>query len=220
MMIDRQITVKYPLNLSMKSTMNTGSDWYNGIVQKIAGLKNTLDQKDYKRFRLDSLSSVAQRVDQFSSECTECMSFREDIDRLIKNAGDLAQGGDRELRKAHLSDLNKTMNKMVFHLRRQHRLVTEGYYMALGTALGMAVGLAIGIAAFDNQSLGMAIGIGGGVAIGAALDTKAKKEDRVLYTRATTRFSRLAWALLIAGLLVMLIILAFIFFMRRNQCCL
>jgi len=197
--------------------MNTGSDWYNGITQKIEGLKNTLDQKDYKRFRLDSLSSVARRVGQFSPECTQCMLFREDVDRLIKNAGDLAQMGDKELRKAHLGDVNKTLNKMVFHLRREHKLVTEGYYMALGTALGMAVGLAIGGVAFDNQGIGMAIGIGGGVAIGAALDAKAKKEDRILYTRATSRFSRTAWALLIAGLVVMLVVLAFIFFTRRNQ---
>ncbi len=196
--------------------MNTGSDWYNEIDKKINGLKNTLDQKDYKRFRLDSLLAVAWRVDQFSSECTECLSFREGVERLIKNAGDVAHGGDRELRKAHINDLSKTMNKMVFHLRRQHKLVTEGYYMSICTALGMVLGLIISGVVFDDQSIGIAIGVGGGVAIGAALDAKAKKEDRILYTRATTRSSRIAWALIIAGLLVMLVVLAFIFFSRRN----
>jgi hypothetical protein len=197
--------------------MNTGSDWYSKIDQKISRLKNSLDQKDYKRFRFDSLLAVARRVDQFSSDCAQCMSFREDVDRLINNSSDSAQIFDKELRKAHLSDLNKTMNKMGLHLRREHKLVAKGYYMSICTALGMVLGLIISGVVFDDESIGIAIGVGGGVAIGAALDAKAKKEDRILYTRATTRFSKIAWALIIAGLLVMLVVLAFIFFTRRYQ---
>jgi hypothetical protein len=217
MMLDRQIPIKYSLNLANGDTMNGGSDWYNGIVQKINGIKNTLDQKDYRKFRLDSLSSVAQRIGQFSPECTQCMSFREDVDRMMTNAGNLAQTDDKERRKSYLSDINENINKITGHLQKKHKLVTEGYYMALFTALGAAVGLTIGAVAFDSDSIGLAIGAGGGVAIGAALDAKAKKEDRILCIQTTTRFSRTARVLLFVGLLVLVVILAFIFFARRNQ---
>ena len=196
--------------------MSSDSGWYSGIVQKINGLKNTLDQKDYRRFRLDSLSSVAQRIDQFSSECTQCMSFREDVDRLTNNAGGLAQADDKERRKSYLSDANKIMNKMIGHLQKQHKLVADGYYIGMLMALGAAFGLTVGAVAFDNQSIGIAIGVGVGVAIGAALDAKARKEDRILHAQTTSRFSGTARVLLFVGIVALVVILAFIFLKRRG----
>lgn len=215
-MIDRKMLITYSLKSVNGKTMNGGSDWYNGIVQKINSLKNALDQEDYRKFRLDSLSSVAQRIDQFSPECTQCMSFREDVDRMTTNAGNLAQTGDKERRKSYLSDINENMMKMTGHLQKKHKLITEGYYISLCTALGAGIGLVIGAVAFDNDSIGLAIGAGGGVAIGAALDAKAKKEDRILRAQSTTRFSKTAWILLLVGLVVLVVVLAFIFLKRRG----
>lgn len=190
--------------------MNTRSDWYNDTVKKIDELKNTLSQKEYRRFRLDLLSCVADRVDQFSSECTQCMSFRQDVTRLVADAGNLAQTGDREGRKSYYRD----MNRIIGHLQRQHKLVTEGYYVGLWMAIGTAIGVAMG-AGMDNVGSGIPIGVGIGVAIGIALDAKAKKEGRILCLRKTTRFSKTALALLIvAGLLLSAGILAFILFNR------
>jgi len=191
--------------------VNAHSDWYNDIVKKIDELKNTLSKREYRRFRLDLLSCVADRVDQFSSECTQCMSFRQDVPTLVADAGNLAQTGDRQGRKSYHRD----MNRIIGHLQRQHKLVNEGYYVGLWMAIGTAIGVAIG-AGFEEVGSGIPIGVGIGVAIGIALDAKAKKEGRILCPRETTRrFSKTALALLIVvGLLFVAGILAFILFER------
>ncbi|MFC2050982.1 hypothetical protein ACFLTN_07405, partial [Chloroflexota bacterium] len=173
-------------------TVKGQSDWYDDIAKRISQIKNTLSQKDCKKYKLDLLSCVAQRVDEFSSGCTECHMFQQDITSLTKDMSNLVQTADKERRKAYF----KALNKVIGHLQKQHKLVTEGYYSALCMALGSGLGVAIG-AAMDNIGTGMAIGVGFGIFIGALLDAKAKKEGRILCPRETTRFSKTALTLLV-----------------------
>jgi len=193
-------------------TVKGQSDWYDDIAKRIGELSNTLSQKDYKKYKLDLFLCVAQRVDEFSSVCTECRLFQQDIMSLARDMSNLVQTADKEGRKAYF----KALNKVIGHLQRQHKLVTEGYYAALCMALGSGLGVAIG-AAMDNIGAGMAIGIGFGIAIGALLDAKAKKEGRILCPRETVRFSKTALVLLvIVGLLALAGILAFVLFSRST----
>ena len=186
------------------------SDWYDGIAKQISELRNTLSEKEYKKFKLNILLSVAQRVDQFSPECTQCQTFQQDVNTITRDAGNLVQIADKEGRKAYF----KAMNKIIGHLQRQHKLVTEGYYMGIGMALGSALGVALG-AALDNIGPGIPIGVGLGMVIGAALDAKAKKEGRILYPRETTGSSKTALVLaVILGVLLLAGIIAFILFRR------
>lgn len=198
------------------------NDWYEGIAKRISELNNNLGEKVYKKYKLDLLLCMAQRVAEFSSECTQCQAFRQDITTLARNAGDEVQMSDRKSRKAYF----KSINSIVDHLQRQHKLVTEGYYLAIGMVLGSGMGVALG-AAMDNIGSGVPIGVGVGIAIGVALDAKAKKEGRVicpretggsiLHPRKTARFSKTAVALLVvAGLLVLGCILAIILFRRHT----
>ena len=200
--------------------MKGRNDWYEGVAKRISELNNTLGEKVYRKYKLDLLLCMAQRVAEFSSECTQCQAFQQDITTLARDAGKVAQVSDRKSRKAYF----KTINSIIDHLQRQHKLVTEGYYMLIGMALGSGIGVALG-AAMDNIGSGMPVGVGVGIAIGVALDAKAKKEGRVickrktegsiLHPRKTARFSKTAVALLVVGLLVLGGILAIILF-RRN----
>ena len=192
--------------------MKGQSDWYDDIAKRISEINNTLSQKDYKRYKLNLLLCVAQRVDEFSPVCTECHMFQQDIMSLTKDMSNLAQTADKERRKAYF----KALNKVIGHLQRQHKLVTEGYHMMLFMALGSGLGVAIG-AAMDNIGAGMAIGVGFGIFIGALLDAKAKKEGRILCPRETTRSPKTALTLLvIVGLLALGGILAFVLFSRST----
>ena len=217
-------------------TVKGQSDWCDDIAKRISEINNTLSQKDFKKYKLDLLSCVTQRVAEFSPMCTECHMFQQDIMSLTKDMSNLVQTADKERRKAYF----KALNKVTGHLQKQHKLVTEGYYAALCMALGSGLGVAIG-AAMDNIGTGMAIGVGVGIAIGVALDAKAKKEGRILcprettrspktaldakakkeggilYPRETTRFSKTTLALLvIVGLLALAAILAFVLFSRST----
>jgi len=193
-------------------TVKGQSDWYDDIAKRIGEISNTLSQKDYRKYKLDLFLCVAQRVAEFSPVCTECHTFQQDITSLTRDMSNLVQIGDKEGRKAYF----KSLNKVIGHLQRQHKLVNEGYYMGLCMALGSGLGVAIG-AATDNIGAGLPIGVGCGIAIGVALDAKAKKEGRILCPRETTRSPKTALVLLvIVGLLALAAILGFVLFSRST----
>ena len=155
--------------------MEAHSDWYNKIVREISPYKDSLSKKDYKKYKLDLLLRVAKRVDGFSYTCGECQVFQQEITRLTQDLGNLIQIPDKEKRKSYL----KAINNIIKHLRKQHKLVTAGYYLGICMSIGTGVGIAIG-AALGNPGIGPAIGIALGVAVGSYLDRKAKKEGRVI----------------------------------------
>ena len=154
--------------------MEAHSDWYNRVVQEINLHKNALNKKDYKKYKLDLLLRIAERVDDFSSICGKCQLFQPEITRLT---GDLQNISlmSKENRKSYF----KTIGNITKHLRKQHKLVTAGYYLGICMSIGTGVGIAIG-AALGNPGIGPAIGIALGVAVGSYLDRKAKKEGRVI----------------------------------------
>lgn len=180
--------------------MSGDNDWYDGIAKQIDELKSTIPEKDYKKFKLNLLLCVAQRVAEFSPGCGQCMLYQQDVTTVTRDLPNLIQINDKQGRKSY----HKTLNGIVGHLQKQHRLVTEGYYAGMGLAIGSGLGVAIG-AAMKNVGSGIPIGVGFGLVIGAALDAKAKKEGRILCPRETTRSSRKA---LVLGIIVGLLLLA------------
>jgi hypothetical protein len=194
--------------------MNGKSNWYDGIAKQINQLKDTLSQKDYKKYKLRLLLCVAERIAEFSTECGQCQIFQQDISTLTEDVGNIIQVADKDKRKAHL----KAINRMIGHLRKQHKLVTEGYYMGIGMLFGTAIGVASG-AAMDSVGPGIPIGVGVGVAIGAALDAKAKKEGRVICPgeQATGSINRTKIMIIIGlGILVAAGFVAFMLFRRSS----
>jgi hypothetical protein len=151
------------------------SDWYNRIADQINQLKDILPERDYKKLKLDMLLCVAERTDEFSDRCGQCQIFQQDISSLVPDIAYLVQTGDKERRKAHV----KKIDSVVSHLRKQHKLVTEGYYMGIAMAIGAGIGVALG-AATDIIGGGVPLGIGAATVIGMALDARAKRENRVL----------------------------------------
>lgn len=194
--------------------METHSNWHDDITKQIIMLKETLGTLNYKRYKIDMLQCLTNRIDQFSSECGKCQIFKQDITTLAQDVSNVSQMPTREGRKKYF----KSMNSIIGHLQRQHKLVAEGYYIEIGMIFGTSIGVAMGVAT-DNIGSGIPIGVGIGIAIGAALDAKARKEDRILcpsQTRATTTSRR---SLVIISILVALLlvgILAFILFNRSS----
>ena len=93
----------------------------------------------------------------------------------LSNLAQMPQPAAKEGRRNY----NKTLNNITKHLRKQHKLVTQGYYRGIGMLIGGGVSTAIG-AALGNPSIGVAVGIALGLAIGSYLDKKAEKEGRVI----------------------------------------
>ena len=151
------------------------SDWYNHTAAEINQYQDTLSKKDSKKYKLDLLLRVANRVDDFASYCGECQMFQQEVTALAQDLGNLIQLPGNERRKSHI----KQIDNIVKHLKKEHKLVTEGYYRGMGMIMGPAIGTGIG-AASDNTGVGIAIGVAIGLVIGSYLDKKAEKEGRVI----------------------------------------
>jgi hypothetical protein len=202
--------VEWQTNEKGADTVSGNRDWHGNIVKQLNELKSTITDKDYKKFKLNLLLCVAQRVAEFSTGCGQCMLHQQDVATVSRDLGNIIQLNDKEGRKAY----HKTINKIIGHLQKQHKLVTEGYYMGIFMAIGTGFGVAIG-AVTDNVGSGIPIGVGVGVAIGVALDAKAKKEGRILCPRETTGSSKTALVLgIIVGLLLLSALVGFFLYRR------
>ena len=191
--------------------MQTGNNWLDGIKKQVAPLKGILSDKDYKKFKLDTLLCIAERLTQFSHECGQCHMLQQDVTTLAQNVNNLVYSTDKEKRKAY----QKSMSRITGHLQKQHKLVTEGYYTGIMTAMGSAVGVTLG-AALGNVGTGISIGTILGTVIGATLDVKARKEGRILCPRETTSGSKLGMKIGIVLGVILLAGLVLFFFLRRS----
>jgi len=188
--------------------MKNKSDWLDGIKKQIDLLRDTLSERDYKKYKLRLLLCIAERVTQFYPECGQCQIFQQDISALIQDIGNLVQLADKERQKSYF----KSMDKITKHLQKQHKLVNEGYYMGIGTAIGAGIGVALG-AILEQFGGGIPIGVGIGLAFGAALDAKAKKEGRILCPKETKPATSINFKIIaiVLGLLVLAGLAAFLF---------
>ena len=159
--------------------MEVGSQWYNRIATEIGQYRVTLGEKSFKKYKLDLLLRLARRVDDFSNTCGECQTYKQEITSLVQELSLLLQMPNKEGFKKHI----KSVNKLLEHLKKVHKLVEKGHYLGMGIGIGMAIGAALGSAigaALDQPGIGTGIGVALGVAVGLYLDRKAREEGRVL----------------------------------------
>ena len=163
----------------MENRLEAGSQWYNRIDAEIDRYRLSLGEKSSKKFKLDLLMRVARRIDQFSQTCGECETRKQEINKLVQELSLLTQTAERQSMKTYTTSINN----LVEHLKKEHKLVDKGYYLGVGIGIGLAIGGGIGAAlgaALDNPGIGTGIGIALGAGIGAYLDRKARGEGRVI----------------------------------------
>ena len=162
--------------------MGNHNDWYIEIVKEINRHKDKLGKGDYKKYKLDLLLRMANRVADFSADCIECQKIQGEITKLAEASGHLVQAS-REDRRSYI----KVINSILKHLQKYHKLITDGENLAIWIAIGTAIGVGMGITfsvGSDNIGMGLPIGAGSGIAIGSAIgsymDAKAKREGKIL----------------------------------------
>ncbi len=126
-------------------------------------------EKEIKRYNLDIVPRIIDRMEGLQSECQECAEFLHKVPELTALLPDIRN--DRLKRK----QLRRLRNKMEQHLASKHEIVRKGHHAGTFMFLGMMFGII-----FMDKGAGIAIGLAVGLAIGAGLDKKAEKEGRVL----------------------------------------
>ena len=194
--------------------MNSNSDWLGNVKKQIDILKQTLSEKEYRKYKLPLLLCIAERLNEFSSVCGECQILQQDAATLVQDIPNLISLSDKERQKSYF----KTIDTITGHLQKQHKLIPEGYYLGIGMAIGSGIGVALG-AAFEQVGGGIPIGVGIGLAIGSALDARAKKEGRILCPKETKEPGAPVTIKVIAiilGVLALAGLAAFLFFRQYN----
>ena len=148
-------------------------DWYKNLMSRFTHHQDDITPKEYGRFQLDLLLRIARRLHTFS-ECAECQDFKAKLERFTQDLVGLAHTGGKE-RKGYF----KTLNRIVTHLKRKHKLIREGEsfggWFIIFTGAGIAVGIGL-----DKLAAGLVIGMAVGFLIGAYAESRAKREGRLI----------------------------------------
>ena len=144
-------------------TINATNDFFKNLITET---QEKSEIRVYHKFIaiLTDLENKALTDEQL-------LSIEKELDTLNLNVSS-------ENRKKHFKE---KLNLFIKYLKEKFSLISEGYYTAIGISLGMSFGVAFG-AAFNNVSYGLIFGMLIGLIVGAAMDSKAKKEGKVLKT--------------------------------------
>jgi len=154
--------------------MGNNSEWYTKIINDIENYITKLNKKEQERYKLKLLLRIVKRVESYSDQCMECQKHQYDLVQLVEELGRIPDLSKEEYKKYAV-----TLDKIMNHLMKEHKLISEGQYIAIGMALGMCFGMPLAMS-IGNIALGPAMGLPFGVAIGVALESDAKKKGKVI----------------------------------------
>lgn len=154
--------------------MTPYKDWFEETNEKIEKYKKSFTKAESRKYKLEFLERVVKRVNEFSSVCGGCYQHKGEITTLLNNLEGLIQ-----LSPMATKDYRNKINKIVGHLRKEHKLIPAGTFTAIGNGVGVALGVSLGLA-MDNLGAGIGAGAGIGIAVGAALEAKAKKDGKTI----------------------------------------
>jgi hypothetical protein len=161
--------------------------WYDGINKQISIQKNQWDFLDQRKWKIPLLKRLSKKVDSFSRECDECQRIKHQLESLGWYLAH-KQGIVRQEYKNYQS----TIKRIVYHLKRKHRLVNDRQYVKRFVATSFVLGLVLILFGYILLHFGITIlvlsitipALFGRIifsyAIGHLLDIRAKKQGRVI----------------------------------------
>jgi hypothetical protein len=146
------------------------------LLNELGKLKEGLGEKQVKQLNLNLLERAINRMVSYSKDCKECEKFLTGLNDHIKNL----KKKNGQFAKEDIKEHRRQLDLMISHLQKDHKLVTQGYYISTYMLMGSGVGLIFGLISFNNPGIGLPIGLCLGLAIGAALDAAAKKKGQTI----------------------------------------
>lgn len=145
---------------------------YEQLMQDLELLKVKVGEKTSKQMNLELFKRMIVRLESFSNDCEQCQKYLMELTIHFEEL----KNKHVPLEKSYLKDLYLKKNELISHLQKQHKLITEGYYLSVYMSLGMSLGVVYGLLLSENLAMGLSLGLSLGVAIGAGLDANAKKK--------------------------------------------
>lgn len=145
---------------------------FDRLIQDLEELSGEIGDKNSKRLNISQLIRIIKRLESFSEDCEECRDKLLVLSRIVEEL----KNKHGYLEKQELKKHQQRVNNIISHLQKEHKLVTEGTYLAIYMSIGMSLGLVFGLLLLDNFAMGLPFGVIFGVAIGVTLDENAKKK--------------------------------------------
>ena len=158
------------------------SDFYIQIQQEVNKHKENIHRKDFRFFHIERFLKIAQKSDELSNQCRQCQGCKEEIDSISKNLSEIIN--DFVLRK----DYDNKMNTWLEHLKKEHFIYPERYFIALYSFFGIGAGFIFGFLVsflFFNGNLNsilvfVIVGLFIGQFYGGRIDARKKNDDLII----------------------------------------
>lgn len=113
--------------------------WSKKIKTDINTQIDDIYKRDYKFYKIDRLERIAERIDEFSDNCSECNSLKAEVEDIVTNLSESLKSGNTSLR----SQYEKRNEKIVKHLKTKHHLSYKEYYASVYSFFGFTAGTII-----------------------------------------------------------------------------
>ncbi len=151
---------------------------FTALTAEIAAYEAKLTPKEAAKYRIALLGRVVERTAGFSPDCEECRASDAQLKLVVDS---LAKS---PVTPQALKAYRKGIDRRVLHLRKVHKLASDGentsLFIGIGVALGLAVSTLLNAQPVYSVAIGMAIGLVVGGAAGMWLDARARKQGRVI----------------------------------------
>jgi len=110
--------------------------WSKKIQTEIDAQIDNIPKRDYKFYKIDRLERIAERIDEFSDNCSECEAFKNNVEEIVNKLTESLQSGSPKLR----SEYEKNNEEIVKHLQKVHQLSYKEYYASAYSFIGLLSG--------------------------------------------------------------------------------
>jgi hypothetical protein len=146
------------------------------IRGNIKDTKNNVKKRDTINLELNHFDRMISHLGANSKKCSECKALYKDVEDYFETLKEKDYNLDRKDKKT-----SKTLTDTIIkHLRKEHNMFRQGYYMSIFIPLGTSVGLVAGLLFFEKTVLPTVLGITMGLLIGVVLDATVKKYKRTI----------------------------------------
>lgn len=146
------------------------------IIGNIKDMKKNIKKRDPINLELNQFERIISHLGANSKKCSECKRLYLDVEEYFESVKEKEYSLDRKDKKES-KILTETIIK---HLKKEHNLFRQGYYMSIFIPLGTSIGVVVGLLFFDKIMLPIALGLALGLLIGVVLDATVKKFNRTV----------------------------------------
>jgi|GEM_PF-2275146 len=146
------------------------------IRGNIKDARNHIKKRDPINLDFNHFERMISHLESNSKKCHECKILYTDVENYFEKIKE----NDYHLDRRDKKDSKVLSETIIKHLKKDHNLFRQGYYMSIFIPLGTSIGLVSGLLFFEKTILPTILGLTLGLLVGVVLDATVKKYNRTI----------------------------------------